>query len=150
MTISVKKKRHYFTYFLNKYRALKTDENRRKMVKARSDYKTFIRKCRYNYDKEKTSRFVNAKYKNAKLYWNLLKDAAGIKSSNIQLSTFEQYFKAVNNPSDPFYRPDEDVIYFNERYENDEFGIIFDELNSNFSREEISKAILQSLNRLPI
>ena len=57
------------------------------------DILTFIGKCRYNYDKEKTSRLVNAKYKNAKLYWNLLKDAAGIKSSNIQLSTFEQYFK---------------------------------------------------------
>ena len=89
---------------------------------------------------------MNAKYKNAKLYWNLLKDAAGIKPSNIQLSTFEQYFKAVNNPSDPFYRPDEDIIYFNERYENDELGIMFDELNSNFSREEISKAILQLKN----
>ena len=89
---------------------------------------------------------MNAKYKNAKLYWNLLKDAAGIKSSNIQLSTFEQYFKVVNNPSDPFYRPDEDIIYFNERYENDELGIMFDEVNSNFSREEISKAILQLKN----
>ena len=89
---------------------------------------------------------MNARYKNAKLFWNFFKDAAGIKSSNIQLSTFEHYFKAVNNPSDPFYRPDEDIIYFNERYENDEFGIMFDELNSNFSREEISKAILQLKN----
>ena len=64
-----------------------------------------------------------------KLYLNLLKDAAGIKCSNIQLSTFKQYFKAVNNPSDPFYRPDEDIIYFNERYESDEFGNMFDELS---------------------
>ena len=139
-------KRHYFLHYLSRYRASKTDENRRNLAKARSEYKCFIRKCRYNYDKDKTSQFVNTKYKNAKLYWNLLKDAAGIKPSNIQLSTFERYFNAINNPSDPFYRPDEDIIYFNERYENEEFGIMFDELNVVFSQEEISKAIQQLKN----
>ena len=80
------------------------------------------------------------------MYWNLLKKAAGIKSSNIQLSCFEQYFNAINNPSDPFYRPDEDIIYFNERYENEEFGIMFDELNVIFSQEEIRRVIHQLRN----
>ena len=139
-------KRHYFLHYLDRYRASKTDESRRNLVRARSDYKSFIRKCRYNYDKDKTSQFVNAKYKNAKMYWNLLKEAAGIKSCNIQLSCFEQYFNAINNPSDPFYRPDEDIIYFNERYENEEFRIMFDELNVIFSQEEIRRAIKQLKN----
>ena len=76
-----------------------------------------IRKCRYEYDKEKTSRLINAKFKDAKLYWNMLKETVGIKSANIPLSSFERYFKAINNPSDPFYTPDEDVIFFNDRYE---------------------------------
>ena len=42
--------------------------------------------------------FLNAKYKDAKMYWNLLKESAGIRTTNVSLSTFEQYFKAVNNP----------------------------------------------------
>lgn len=73
----------------------------------------------------------------------MLKETAGIKSANIPLSSFERYFKAINNPSDPFYIPDEDVIFFNDRYEKNEFNIMFDELNVNFSQEEVLKAIHQ-------
>ena len=87
--------------------------------------------------------FVNAKHKNAKLYWRMLKESAGVKSANIQLSMFEQYFKAINNPTDPFFSPDEDILYFNERYEKDEFNIMFDELNQDFSTDEIMKSINQ-------
>ena len=75
------------------------------MVKARSEYKTILRKCRYEHDKNKTSRFINAKYINAKMYWNLLKESAGVRTTNVPLSSFEQYFKAVNNPFDPFFAP---------------------------------------------
>ena len=67
-----------------------------------------------------------------------------MKSANIQLSSFEQYFKAINNPMDPFFSPDEDVLYFKERYEKDEFNIMFDELNLDFSSDEI----IQSINQL--
>lgn len=136
-------KKHVFSFMLNKYRDSKSDTDRINMVKARSEYKSMIRKCRYEYDKEKTSRFINAKFKDAKLYWNMLKETAGIKSANIPLSSFERYFKAINNPSDPFYTPDEDVIFFNDRYEKNEFSIMFDGLNVNFSQEEILKAIHQ-------
>ena len=73
----------------------------------------------------------------------MLKEAANVKPANIPLSSFEEYFKAVNNPSDPYYAPDEDVIFFNERYVNDEFCIMFEELNSNFSHVDILKAIKQ-------
>lgn len=51
--------------------------------------------------------------------------------------------KSVNNPSDPFYTPDEDILYFDDRYVNNEFNIMFDELNVNFADNEISKAIQQ-------
>ena len=111
------------------------------LSKARSECKSLLRKCRYEYDKNKTFEFVNAKHKNAKLYWNLLKESAGMKPSNVALSSFEQYFKAVNNPSEPFFSPDEDILYFNERYENNEFGIMFDELNIRISQEEVIKLI---------
>ena len=113
------------------------------MVKARSEYKAILRKCRYEYDRERTSRFVNAGYKDARLYWNLLKESAVIKSTSVPLSSFEQYFRAVNNPEDRFYNPDEDVIYFNERYERNEFSVMYEELNLSFSHQEILKAIAQ-------
>ena len=43
------------------------------MVRARSSYKTVLRKSKYEYDKEKTNKFVKAKNKNAKQYWNIVK-----------------------------------------------------------------------------
>ena len=136
-------KKFMFLHTLNAYRESQTDETRIAMVKARSEYKSLIRKCRYNYDKEKTSRFITAKHKNARMYWNMLKEAAGMRPANISLSAFEQYFKAVNNVNDPFYAPDEDVMFFIERYEKNEFDIMFDELNLDFSTEEIGKSINQ-------
>ena len=47
----------------------------------------------------------------------MLKELAHIKPANIALASFEEYFKAVNNPNDLFFIPDEDAIFFNERYE---------------------------------
>ena len=58
---------------LDKYRQLKTEENRVNMVKARSEYKSLLRKCKFDYEKLKTKQFVDANYKNARLYWSLLK-----------------------------------------------------------------------------
>ena len=136
-------KKHYFLRMLDKYRESKDDVSRIGMVKARSEYKSTLRKCRYEYDKKKTSRFINAKYKDAKMYWNLLKESAGVRTTKVPLSSFEQYFKAVNNPTDPFFAPDEDVIYYNERYESNEFSVMFEELNLPFSNEELVKAIRQ-------
>ena len=136
-------KKYYFMRMLDRYRLCKNDVNRIGLVKARSEYKAILRKCRYEYDCERTSRFVNARYKDARLYWNLLKESAGIKSTSVPLSSFEQYFRAVNNPENRFYNPDEDVIYFNERYERNEFSVMFEELNLSFSHQEILKAIAQ-------
>ena len=73
----------------------------------------------------------------------MLKELSHVKPANIPLSSFEQYFKAVNNPTDPFYIPDEDVLYFNEQYAKNEFDIIFDELNLDFTQEEVLNAIKQ-------
>ena len=113
------------------------------MSKARSEYKTAMRKARYDDDRQKMEHLKNARFKNAKLNWNLLKELAGIKPANIPLTAFEQYFKAINNPIDPFYIPDEDIICFNEQYEQNEFDIMFEELNTFFSQEEFLKAISQ-------
>ena len=119
--------------FINKYRENKNDVTGVNMTKARSEYKIAMRKARYDYDKKKTERLENARFKNARLYWNLLKETAGVKPANIPLTSFEQYFKAIYKALDPFYSPDEDILFFNERYENNEFNVMFEELNIDIS-----------------
>ena len=101
-TDECQEKKYCFLYMLDKYRESKTAENRKNMVRVRSEYKLLLRKCRYEYDREKTNKFVNAKNKNAKLYWNMLKELSHVKPADIPLSSFEEYFKSVNNPLDPF------------------------------------------------
>jgi len=36
--------------------------------------------------------------------------------------------KTINNPSDPFFNPDEDILYFNERFAKNDFQVMFAEL----------------------
>ena len=56
---------------------------------------------------------------------------------------FTLYFKAINDPGDIFFQPDDDIIYFNERYLNGEMQVMFDELNVSLTVDEIQKAIGQ-------
>ncbi len=73
----------------------------------------------------------------------MLKESAGMSKTNISLDTFATYFKAVNNPSDPYFSPDEDAINFNERYLNNELHVMFAELDSTITDIEIGLAIKQ-------
>jgi len=54
-------------------------------------------------------------------------DSCGIKNNNITLDRFATYLKAVNCPDDPLITPDDDVLYFLERYENEGFVVMFQE-----------------------
>jgi hypothetical protein len=130
-------KRNDFMLFLNRYRNCKTDENRVLLVKARSDYKTALKSAKRKYNIDRTKTLETYRRTNAKLYWNMLKDASHVKAPNIPLSSFETYFKAVNNPDDHFFNPDEDVLYFNERFVNNEFHVMFGELDVPISNIEI-------------
>ena len=111
------------------------------MVSACSAFKKSLRVARYRYDCLQTQRLNELKHKNAKAYWKLLKGASNISQPNISLNNFAAYFKAVNNPDSVFYTPDDDVIYFNERYLKGELQVMFSELDSTISTAEISKAI---------
>lgn len=86
----------------------------------------------------------NARRQNAREYWKLLKSLTGApKVSTLSADLFAEYFKAINNPNDPFFQPDEDAILFNERYVNGELQVMFDELNVPLSEKEIRKATNQ-------
>ena len=52
----------------------------------------------------------NLKMQKSKMYWNMLKELANVKPANIPISWFEQYFRPINKPLDPFYSPDEEMV----------------------------------------
>ena len=134
---------------LNKYRADKTDANRINMVRARTEFKAEVRQFKRELDRAKTKRLVDSKYRNAKEYWKLLKEAANISTGmtkSISANRFAEYFKAINNPDDAFFQPDEEVIYFQERFLDSEIQVMFSELDVEITREEILKSIKQLKN----
>ena len=139
-------KRKSYYRALNRFRHDHSDDNRNNMIAARSEYKKEVRRFNFFEDQKKTSKLMNAKVKNAKEYWRLLKSTVSgtTKHSNkLSVDTFAQYFKAINNPVDPFYQPDEDIIYFNERFINSETQVMFQELDFEISCDEIKLAISQ-------
>ncbi|XP_053395382.1 uncharacterized protein LOC123523921 isoform X1 [Mercenaria mercenaria] len=125
---------------LNIYRNDNCDDNKKNMVHARSEYKKTVRKKKYIYDKSQTQKLESAKLSNAKQYWNLLKGSVVKSKTSLTTKDFLEYFKSINDPDSVFFQPDEDVIYFSDRYLNGESEVMFNELNIPFSQTEIIKA----------
>ena len=63
-------KRMHFFDKLNKYRKDKSDINRVEMVRARSYFKSSVRKYKRECMKQKTNKLINTRFKDAKGYWN--------------------------------------------------------------------------------
>ena len=100
---------------------------------------------KYAYDKLQTNKLENARLKNAKEYWKMLKGTFSTnKSKSLTSDKFADYFKAINDPNDRFFfQPDEDVLLFNERYMRGEFQVLSEELNVDIAEGEIIKGIKQ-------
>ena len=97
-------KRNFVYSKLNDFRKNKTVFNRHNMVRARTEYKNAVRKYNFEKDRQKSIKLLNAKYKNARQYWKLLKESVtGPKPSNLSATDFANYFKSINNPNDPFF-----------------------------------------------
>ena len=75
----------------------------------------------------------------------MLKQSAIVKQCPVSLTVFERYLSSITNPEDPFFTPDEDVIYFIGRYERNEMDIMFQELNTPFNVESILKDMCDTL-----
>ena len=142
-----REKRQMFYIELNNFRINKNDCNQRKLSEAQRNFKNEIRRKRYAFDKSKTKKLIVSKSTNVKEYWRLLKKAINIENKmSISSSRFADNFQAINNPTDHFYQADEDVVFFNDRYINGEFQIMFEELNGEISYLEIQKAVKQLRN----
>ena len=74
-------------------------------MKACTEYKSELRKARFNYNCDQTKKLNTLRYKNAKDYWKRFKGVFCNKHPDIKMSDFDNYFKAVNNPDDPFLPP---------------------------------------------
>lgn len=137
-------KRKEFYRKLNIFRKCKSDINKQNLMQSRTEYRNTVRTYNLEQDRLKTSKLLNAKLKNAKEYWKLLKESVtSPKPKLLSVDMFDKYFKAINNPEDPFFQADEDIIYFNERFLNEEAQVLFDELNVDITSNEIQKAISQ-------
>ena len=58
--------RRRFLYYLNINLKIDSQFNRQKMVTARRDFKSSVRRCRYKYAKTKADKLINARLQNAK------------------------------------------------------------------------------------
>ena len=131
-------KRKDFYILLNVYRNDTSDENRQNMTQARTEYNGCIRKAKYAFDKLQTNKLENAHVKNAREYWKMLKGTCSpAKSKTLTADIFADYFKAINDPNDRFFQPDEDVLLFNERYLKGQLlqqGYRYHKLRKTFSK----------------
>jgi hypothetical protein len=133
--------RHEFLDLLNRFRVNNTDDNRTKLARARSVFKSCARKCRYEYDKTCTHDLLKARVVNAKAYWKLLKNCQYAPKTDVSSAEFAEYFQHVNNPDSAFYTPDEDVLFFLDRYVKGKMQVMFDELNVPITEAEICECI---------
>ena len=58
------------------------------------------------------------------------------KEFGLSANNLYDYFKAINNPNDRLFQPDDDIIYLNERIVKDEFQVMFHELDVEISMGE--------------
>ena len=65
---------------------------------------------------------------------------------NIKSKDFLNNFKSINDPNSSFYQPDEDILFFEDRYLNGELNIMFDESSVPFSDQEVMNACKQIHN----
>ena len=74
------------------------------MVKARTEYKNTVRRFNFEIDRQTSMKLINARFKNEKDYWKLLKQSAPQpKPESLSANDFDNYFKSINNPEDPFF-----------------------------------------------
>ena len=137
-------KRKDFCRKLNIFRHCKNGVNKQNLIKSRTEYRNTVRKYNFEQDRMKTTKLLNAKFKDAKEYWKLLKESVvSPKPKNISVDLFDKYFKTINNPEDPFFQADDDILYYKERFLNEEAQVMFDESNVDITSNGIQKAISQ-------
>ena len=72
------------------------------MVICRNKYVAHSRRCRKDFDRLQTDKFLKTKCKNVKEYWRILNKSNKVaKKPNITDNDFFDYFKQISRPDDP-------------------------------------------------
>ena len=115
---------------------------RAEMVRARSNFKSSVRKFNRECQKYKTDKLIATRFKDAKEYWRLLKQTqTGSQSKHLSADIFAEYFKAINNPESQFYQADDDILEFIRRFLSSQTEVMFAELDKEITICEIIKGI---------
>ena len=123
-------------------RAHPGDSNREIMLTARSEYKSAAWKSKHKYEVAQTSKLLNAKLNNVKMYWKLL-SSCGEQSvrTNLTNDEFYQYFENISNPCDEFYSVDPDIKESLNNIIHSDLQEIIKELDVPINRNEVYKAV---------
>ena len=82
------------------------------IVRIKSRYKCAVRSAKFNHDKVKTAKLEKARFQNAKEYWKMLKSLTESHSEkNLSADIFAEYFKAINDPDDVFFKQTRMLFY---------------------------------------
>ena len=133
-----------FLSCLNGFRNIKTDELRKKMVKARFKYSSCARKCRYDHDRHITLRLQQTEKSNIREFWKILQPKNKNRSENacsLTLNDFGKYFKTLGHPDDVVYIADDDVYEYLRSYNDGNVEVLYEELNYSITTEETINAI---------
>ena len=120
-----------------------SDENRLLMVASRKLYKNLSWKCRRNFDMNQTNKLYQARIKNAKEYWKMIKSVKRKDSVNVTCDEFKRYFDDLYNPEDEFYTPDPEIVDRVKDMIEEDIIEMFNVLNLNITEEEVNSAIKQ-------
>jgi hypothetical protein len=125
----------------DQYKKQPSIENRVRMVNARSHYKKTCIANRRAYEQSQSMKLKKAKLDNVKLYWQMLSGKKPKPKTRVPSEVFYAHFKDLSNPTGNSYLADPDTIEEYNNLINDEFTVIYEELDSNFKVDDIKKAI---------
>jgi hypothetical protein len=89
----------------------------------------------------RTKELLNARLHNARDFWKLLKGKPKRSKSNATNEQFYKFFESVSCPTDEFLKADDDVLDYVENVTEEELHVMFEELDSYITAEEIERSI---------
>ena len=134
--------KHNFLRSKDKFYRNQSDPNRKQMVSSRTSYKKYKDNMLNKYETKETKKLLEARLKNIKAYWDMLKGKTNKDTSyKISNNDFKEFYMKLSDPGDEFYTPDQDVKDELKQFLENELECAFLELNAEISHDEIKKAI---------
>ena len=79
------------------------------MVKARTAFKSELRRSKRDYDVSQTGKLLRARKENARQNWKMLPGCYSKLNYTISCEEFASYFKCINNTDSDLFSPDDSI-----------------------------------------